>query len=313
MTALSAAAERKISKIYRYETSEDMYAGDYEELQELSYDSHGRLVSWMEVINGHNEPIYLHKLTYIDGSTIKITGFTDWDESAIDVTLENGLVKYAYLTRNSIPDESITPSYQNGLMARLIWKDEYRAGDPDSEDVTDFVITDGNPTKMISDYWSSSPIITYSDKPNKCGLVYLPFITNNTAFGFRSLAYAGLLGYGSRNLAYSVNFHPREEPDYIIRYELDDDGYVVSMVISNGSDGDGAFRFEYCDVAGVGDIPADRPVINVRGLDGNIVVEGEYTSMEVYDMCGVRCASAGLTPGIYMVVIDNRPYKVAIR
>lgn len=45
---------------------------------------------------------------------------------------------------------------------------------------------------------------------------------------------------------------------------------------------------------------------------GDIVVEGEYSEMQVYDISGRRCASHSLSSGIYVVRVDGTSHKVAV-
>lgn len=45
---------------------------------------------------------------------------------------------------------------------------------------------------------------------------------------------------------------------------------------------------------------------------GDIIVNGEYSQMRVYDIYGRATASTSLAPGIYIVSVDGKPHKVAV-
>lgn len=51
----------------------------------------------------------------------------------------------------------------------------------------------------------------------------------------------------------------------------------------------------------------------VYSVGGDIIINGEYTQAAVYSADGARRPLTGLTPGIYVVRVDNRSYKVAVR
>ncbi len=83
----------------------------------------------------------------------------------------------------------------------------------------------------------------------------------------------------------------------------------------NGSDvtlQPGAFAvYVYGDPSGLSLVDADRWVVNVE--NGCIKVEGSYTTLSVTDLSGRRCSTTGLARGIYIVTIDGRSQKVAVR
>lgn len=46
--------------------------------------------------------------------------------------------------------------------------------------------------------------------------------------------------------------------------------------------------------------------------NGNIVVNGDYNTMEVYDLSGRKVRDTSLTKGVYMVRVDSKVHKVAV-
>jgi len=303
--------ERKVSKIYCYEYEytnppyQELDANPY--VQELEYDENGRLVSWKEWWDdgsgsSNQECRFDHSFTYLDDRHIKITGLSDYHECTLDVTLNSdGLIETATLYEKGKFNSSISPSYTDGLMTGLTWLGGYRES-------YDFVIENGNPVSGIRGLDTQ---ITYTDLPNKCGMAYLPFITNNTAWRFRSLALAGLEGYGSRNLAHSCQFDTCK-PAGVIKYELDEEGYVLSMNITNTYDADGLFKFEYCEIAGIDSTRPDHNQVSVHAENRNIVIDGQYETVSVYNLLGERCGLSDLTPGIYIVDVDGSCHKTLV-
>lgn len=56
------------------------------------------------------------------------------------------------------------------------------------------------------------------------------------------------------------------------------------------------------------------PVVDIRVIAGSIMVEGEYSSVEVYDVSGRlagRTSPCRVSPGIYIVKVDNKTFKVS--
>lgn len=148
--------------------------------------------------------------------------------------------------------------------------------------------------------------------PNKCGLVYLPMITCNTAWDYRALAYAGLLGYGSRTLPSACSLYP-DEPLGIVDYTLDSDGYILTMTVASGNDGNGYYTFEYTDVNGLNEIEATGSEIKVFCSGSQVVVDGEYSRLAVYNLQGSECVNSNLENGIYVVDVDNKRFKVLVQ
>lgn len=297
LPAFSGNAERKVAKI-SHSIDDELF------VQEFEYDNNGRLSVWKEMWNGWD--IYEHKFSYLDDRNIRITGFIEEKECVIDITLNSdGLVESAVLYEQGIIDSGIYPSYKDGLMTEAVWQDFCH----DNRETSDFVIENGNPVSMTKGLDSYQ--ITYTDLPNKCGMAYLPFIVID--WEFRSLLLTGLTGYGSRNLPYSCRFDPGY-PAGVIDYELDEEGYVLSMNITNTRhDTDGQFRFEYCEVAGIEDVPSDRGQVSVHAENGSIVVDGPYDTVAVYNLLGVRCGESGLTSGVYVVDVDGSRRKISVR
>ena len=62
----------------------------------------------------------------------------------------------------------------------------------------------------------------------------------------------------------------------------------------------------------------DAPVLEpegarVYGADGRIVIVGDYTTAAVYDLSGRAMPSMEVPAGLYLVVIDGKATKVAVR
>lgn len=295
---LSLMAEKRVSKIY------DAYLN---ETQHLTYDDEGRLVRWTVIHDegDYNRTLFDHSFEYVSKDRIIITGMSDCNDAYIEVTLnEDGLVKIA---TDISGNTQIALNYDNGIMSECTW---CNLNYPDEPDITVFDIVNGNPERLISDYWEGEyPEITYSDKPNYCGLVYMPMITCNTAWRYRSLAYAGLQGKGSTTLPSSCRFW-LDKPTAPIEYQFDEDGYVTYMKVENANDGDGEFYFYYCEVNSVQDV--EVPSVSVIGRKGGIDIEGEYTSLKIYNLQGLVCSPEGLTPGIYIVDVDGSIHKTVV-
>lgn len=68
-------------------------------------------------------------------------------------------------------------------------------------------------------------------------------------------------------------------------------------------------------VAGVDDVLADGIGSNVKvsGGVGEIVINGEYDNVDVYNMSGVRMSSLNVAAGLYIVNVDGNVTKVIVR
>lgn len=78
----------------------------------------------------------------------------------------------------------------------------------------------------------------------------------------------------------------------------------------------GAFAiFGTSDVSGIDDIITDgSDAVEVLGGEGMITVLGEYDTLEIYSISGALMnRTEGLTPGIYVAVVDGTPVKVQVR
>lgn len=149
---LSLSAEKKVSKIHRIATDE-FGEEDYSETEFLTYDDKGRLAGW-KVLNESGRVWFDQKIEYVSKDKVVISGIFDGDEGVAEVSLdENGLA--TLLTCHNIELGDINPtytfSYSNGLMNGLLYSADN--GENIVEDSTVFEITDGNPTRIISDYW----------------------------------------------------------------------------------------------------------------------------------------------------------------
>lgn len=58
-------------------------------------------------------------------------------------------------------------------------------------------------------------------------------------------------------------------------------------------------------------VESNRPAI--YGGVGQIIVEGEYTNLDVYNLAGVRLANENLAPGVYIVNVDGTTAKVFVK
>lgn len=67
-------------------------------------------------------------------------------------------------------------------------------------------------------------------------------------------------------------------------------------------------------IDGIGaDMGSDAPLHRVYAVGGAINITGSYRLAQVYDASGALQPLSGLTPGIYIVRVDDRIYKVAVR
>lgn len=65
------------------------------------------------------------------------------------------------------------------------------------------------------------------------------------------------------------------------------------------------------DVEEIGDgISAN---VNVYGGNGEIVIEGEYNTAEVYDLQGRKALGLNVPAGMYVVNVDGATFKVAVK
>ena len=69
------------------------------------------------------------------------------------------------------------------------------------------------------------------------------------------------------------------------------------------------------NLSGIEDLPGVSGGANVavRGGYGEVIVEGNYNSMSVYDLAGRVCDNHSLLPGIYIAVVDGKSHKVLVR
>lgn len=122
---------------------------------------------------------------------------------------------------------------------------------------------------------------------------------------------------GDRTFECSTMFASKNNDDYTIRsasyntnptfnaatgqITVPANSYVVitnhslSGIDSVGPDTDGIIRNE------------------VYAVGSDIIINGNYDIAEVYSTDGARCALTGLTPGIYIVRVDQQTFKVAVR
>lgn len=92
---------------------------------------------------------------------------------------------------------------------------------------------------------------------------------------------------------------------------LTDSGSTVSVALP--ANGFAVFATEA--VTGVNDIESDTNTANVSvsTKSGKIVINGEYTSAEVYNFQGLRFPSLEVPAGLYIVRVDGTPFKVHVK
>ena len=68
------------------------------------------------------------------------------------------------------------------------------------------------------------------------------------------------------------------------------------------------------NLVGVDSVATDSDLLHVYGVQGGIRVIGSDSVPAVYTLSGARCSSAdGLAPGLYLVRVDGRSFKVMVR
>lgn len=95
-------------------------------------------------------------------------------------------------------------------------------------------------------------------------------------------------------------------PDFTPALTSDGNGNVSVSVPA------GSFAiFASNSVSGVEDI--ETPEISVFPGEGEVIVNGDYSTMQVYDLSGRAVPNTNLTPGLYIVRVDGQSHKVAVR
>jgi len=56
-----------------------------------------------------------------------------------------------------------------------------------------------------------------------------------------------------------------------------------------------------------------KPDVTVRTEPGRIIIEGEYTRADVFDMQGISVPSLHVPAGLYIVNVDGTPFKVSVK
>lgn len=67
------------------------------------------------------------------------------------------------------------------------------------------------------------------------------------------------------------------------------------------------------NVSGVTGIENESTDVEVYAIGNDIIINGAYTSANVYSASGAQMPLQGLTAGIYMVNVDGKTFKVAVR
>lgn len=68
------------------------------------------------------------------------------------------------------------------------------------------------------------------------------------------------------------------------------------------------------DISGISDVPvADTASVTVYATEsGDIVVEGDYRTLSVFDIAGRSVGRTSLPAGVYIVRVDSRSFKIAV-
>lgn len=68
------------------------------------------------------------------------------------------------------------------------------------------------------------------------------------------------------------------------------------------------------DISGISDVPvADTAGVTVYATEsGDIVVEGDYRTLSVFDIAGRSVGRTSLPAGVYIVRVDSRSFKIAV-
>lgn len=203
------------------------------------------------------------------------------------------------------------------------------AGNPTGENNTD-------PKKVV---WS------YLDDPDRAGLyatyVHLNSLRNSypTLFGNDASmtmkcnsqssskwgnGFTITVSDGSREMYCIVNPEVTAEMTVTVPFKNAADNYHLilashattpSLAGSDVTLAPGAFAiYGTLDISGIDGTVSDMSGnVTVKGGNGEIIVEGDYTDLRVYSLAGASAGTSGLQPGIYIVIIDGEPYKVAVR
>ena len=68
------------------------------------------------------------------------------------------------------------------------------------------------------------------------------------------------------------------------------------------------------DIAGVeGVITDDATTTNIYGVNGEIIIEGEYENVSVYSITGQQYSTLNVPAGVYIVNVDGITTKVLVK
>lgn len=100
-------------------------------------------------------------------------------------------------------------------------------------------------------------------------------------------------------------------------YNLLSSSYDSTPTLSNGKVtlAAGAYAvFATKNISGIDRVDADKaPIHSVYGSNGTIYIDGEYETVAVYNLQGqLLNRTEGLNAGIYIVVVDGVPHKIAV-
>ncbi len=90
---------------------------------------------------------------------------------------------------------------------------------------------------------------------------------------------------------------------------------IVAMVL-DGTTGVvlNAEKISYDDLSGINDaVLSQQGAAVVRGLKGEIAIEGAYKQAQAYTLSGQAVSLKGLTPGLYLVNVDGNTHKVIVK
>lgn len=92
---------------------------------------------------------------------------------------------------------------------------------------------------------------------------------------------------------------------HVVMLVLDGVSGTILNACKVGADGDW--------MTGIGSVAAEKAAANVYGADGAIVVDGEYSNVQVYTISGQQVGrTSGLAAGIYVVTVDGVAHKVSV-
>ena len=230
-----SGVEVKERKLVRVEEQEGNDGTKY--ITHFAYDSEGRL---SKITESPEDGSYEDEqtVTYGDG---QITVAGEYDE---DVYVLNGDGDVQTLSYDYEEDrEDCTYTYSNGYLSRITYAYyEYVDGEwvkEESEEVTEYVVSDGNLSKVFSNDYNEEYEMTVemSSTPNNMNIDYL----YDQWLGSESEFLLCIAGKRYQNLPARITW---EGYARTYEYTVDGDGYVTKAVEKNGNQIN-TYRFYY--------------------------------------------------------------------